>query len=877
MRRAALGALALAALLGVTPAASAAWCPNEAIREAQGPEVMALPVCMALEQVSPSKKGNQLAKEPSLITSGGERLVMKSYANLDPLSPSVNGIGGDYYVASRVPTIGWGSEGANPAFGSGGFESGFYQNNFAPDLSEWTHLVFNSQEEYRFLSESRGHLFEVLSPPLKNFTTSEAPEFLGSSASRSRIYFRSQEASSRTGTFIPGDPQPAGAGEDSNLYVTHLDSNGDPVLELAAKDLSGKVWGGNCGARLGGVESTTGPNLNLRNGYRNQGAISADGARIYFSTRPGQPTAGNCTEANKKRIMVREETPSGPAITELFTGTECSRALPACAISDGDDAYQGASIDQSKIYFTTTRQLASSDLDGAVTGSGSTALGSKTVTNVTTATGTGSLTSGQKSVTGVTTSIGAFALGQTIAGEGIPVGTTIAKVGDGTLELSAAATASGAKALSAGPQPFSVGQSVSGPNIVPGTTITAVNASERKITLSINATATGTASALVASGAPSCDIEAVIAGCDLYLYDADAPPAEHLTQVSAGDNTNPTPGAGANLYNSITAISADGSRAYFVAQGKLTTDPNPAGATAIAGQPNLYSWEPTPEETSFIGTLSASDDGNGSGLWGSNGTWNNGAYPVPIEGLDPEVGGDGHILLFKSNAPLTADDTDGSLRDVYRYDADADELILVSKPGPGGSGGGSASPTFGTNAAPGTDYVQIGRPISEDGETVEITTTGGLVPTDANGVEDVYLWKEELLYRVPGGTQAPKAPSNAPSLSGDGSTLAFHAAAQLLPSDGDTALDVYVARAGGGYPIVTPPPVCVPGDGSLPCQGPGLEMGRLSPETRIPSSESQPPCSKGKVRNKAGKCVRKHHKHKKKHGKRAGAKQGGKK
>ena len=61
------------------------------------------------------------------------------------------------------------------------------------------------------------------------------------------------------------------------------------------------------------------------------------------------------------------ETPSGAQIEELFS-SECSRVSPACkgeGEANGDDLYQGASADGTKLYFTTNRQLANSDLDGS--------------------------------------------------------------------------------------------------------------------------------------------------------------------------------------------------------------------------------------------------------------------------------------------------------------------------------------------------------------------------------------------------------------------------------------------------------------------------------------------------------------------------------
>ena len=745
----AIGLLVALWVAGAPGRALAAGCPNEAIRTEQGAAVLALPDCMALEQVSPAKKGNQLARNPISIAANGKRVVFNSFATLDPEVPNLGGITGDLFLASRGD-FGWATRGANLPYGSGGVVGGALQVGLSPDLTQWLQLV-RTVEGVKFFREGADHSFTVLSPLLVNLTGSSGPSFLGTSTAQSHVYLRPDGNQPRTGSFLPGDPLPDGVGEDSNLYVSHLDGGGQPVLELAAKDLNGKVWGANCGARLGGIEPTTGNNLNLPNGERNQGAISADGSHVYFSTRPSQPAVGNCSETHKKRIMVREETLAGPVISELFA-SECTRVAPPCSASDGDDAYQGASLDQTKVYFTTTRQLANTDLD---------------------------------------------------------------------------------------------------------------------------------------TGAGPCSISSAVPGCDLYLYDSAKAPGEHLTQVSAGDVTNPTPGAGANLFNSIAAISADGSRVYFVAQSVLTTDPSPKSTTAAAGQPNLYTWNANTGETDFIGTVAAND--GGSGLWGSDGTWNNGAYPVPIADENPagpELGGDGHILLFKSNAPLTADDTDGTFRDVFRYDAVTEALVRISKGGPGGSdnGGFNASPGFGGgNAPPGGDYAARGRPISEDGETIEFTTSEGLLPGDPSEVEGVYLWRGGQVYRLPGSTQVPNTATNNPALSADGSTVAYHTTEQLLPSDGDSAMDIYVARVDGGYKNPPLPEICQIDDGLLPqCQSDAVlppVVPSANPPDRAGNLTAKPPCPKGKVR-KHGKCVKKPSKGKKKHqrhSQRAGAKQGGQK
>ena len=106
-------------------------------------------------------------------------------------------------------------------------------------------------------------------------------------------------------------------------------------------------------------------------------------------------------------------------------------------------------------------------------------------------------------------------------------------------------------------------------------------------------------------------------GCDVYLYDSTLPQGERLIQVSAGeDNAQHESGVGAKVLNGTTAISGDGSRVYFVAEGVLTEHPNPEGATALAGAPNLYLWDEATKSTAFIGTLYSGDK---TGLWAGEG------------------------------------------------------------------------------------------------------------------------------------------------------------------------------------------------------------------------------------------------------------------
>ena len=313
----------------------------------------------------------------------------------------------------------------------------------------------------------------------------------------------------------------------------------------------------------------------------------------------------------------------------------------------------------------------------------------------------------------------------------------------------------------------------------------------------------------------------------------------------------------------------------------LTDHPNPDGATAQPGQPNLYLWDATSEETSFVGTLAPAlsleekgdaivSDNTGNGLWGGQGTWRDNAYPVPVSGEDDgvDVGGDGHILVFESKAELTPNDGDGRHRDVYRYDAEAPSLECLSC-APGSSASEPDEAPFdvdprGDETPPGTDVAESRRWVSEDSEVVGFMTAEGLVPGDVNGAKDGYLWRHGSLVRLPGRPFAGDALHDGPFLSHDGATVAFTTVTPLLPRDGDVSADVYVAREEGGFPEPSPAPRCEPG---VSCQERGTEPGELTAGTNSfagPGNPKRRPCSKGKVRRR-GRCLPRHRHRVKKH------------
>jgi hypothetical protein len=690
-------------------------CPNAAIRLLQRID---LPWCMALEMVSPPRKGNAQALFP-VIAADGNHVKFISRALLDD-APSLNNALGDPYVASRGPG-GWST--TNTA-APGEYGRINPARIFTSDYTRWMNLAATENQLAQGVMNifeggiGRGWLIrDPLLAPLEASTIHTdvvgRAAIYGASADLSRMFFRPGQlfvTNNAAVKYLPGDPVPSlGSLGVDNTYVSRVD-DGQESLALLARAGNGTVYGGTCGTAVGGGVTPRDGGGNFSIGTLRQGAISRDGSRVFFTARPSQSASTPCDGlANRLRIMRWSDAPGGVQISQLITG-ECVRVAPACDDSDGDDLYQAASADGTKVYFTTTRQLADSDLD-------------------------------------------------------------------------------------TGPQCRKApGQS---------------------------------------------------AGCDLYLYDSTRPPGQRLTQVSRGDATGATNGAGAAVLSSVAAVSGDGSRAYFVAQGVLTGDTNPAGQGAIAGQLNLYMYqrdESHPDgRTAFIGTVDPADGAlNSERLFGSEkATLLNGTAAVPMHATGPggeDVGGDGRVFVFQTTAPLTADDTDGDRLDIFRYDSVADTLERVSRAAPGGEDNGPVDVDFALYT-PSPDSIAAGdvaRWVSEDGDSVVFSTTEGLVKGTATPLATVYLWRDGQLSAMPGdgtvgrnvvGGRLPEHPV----ISRSGDQVAFGTFDALLPQDGDLTRDVYVARVNGGFPFEEGAQECDALSGG--CQGPGASTVEAVPGT----------------------------------------------
>jgi hypothetical protein len=684
--------------------------------------------------VTPAQKFAQPALLPS-FSRDGERILMLVRMALAE-TPGYQFYEGDHYVALRDGT-GWElapTSPRDPAITAGGRRWGGAMV-FSVALDRWV-MVGATQSQYsvgiaRLLTGGLDGSFEPLSPLLVPIEDSPVDlpqsvlvlELSGTSFDARAAVVRVKNGS--TG-YLADDPRGSSnePGGDRNSYVAFLDEPGEPVLELLARDKEGEVFGGRCGAHLGGPGTTFDQDIEP---HFVQGALSPDGGRVYFSARPNQLwdeedlEGPPCDIGNGLRVLKRTITPDGPVIEEIAPGGG-GKAAP------GDDLFQAASADGTRVYFLTPRKLTAADTDA-----------------------------------------------------------------------------------NSGPCSGNIGASK---------------------------------------------------GCDLYLYDENRAPGDRIVLASDGPEE-------ASVLNSTSAVSGDGSRAYFVARGVLTAGTNPEGDAAIAGQPNLYLYEAQTGELSFVAALSGDD---ASEMWDVfKGQGFGDAYAAPTHGAGPEDGGDGHVLAFASKAPITSDDLDGGFRDVFRYDAGTDTIERISKAAAGGADNGpfdaAVNPAWFEEHA--FNFNEATRWVSEDGQLIGFATKEPLLGTDTDEAVNPYFWEAGTLGAALAPLFEKGDETRPPAVAPVGGQVAFSTSAALLGLDTDVVEDIYVARPNGGFAEPEPPAPCDPLQESS-CQGPpSTRPGAvpLSPTGPSGNVKPQAKCKKGVMRK--GRCVRKKQ-GKRKAGKRSG-------
>jgi hypothetical protein len=266
---------------------------------------------------------------------------------------------------------------------------------------------------------------------------------------------------------------------------------------------------------------------------------------------------------------------------------------------------------------------------------------------------------------------------------------------------------------------------------------------------------------------------------------------------------------GAGGESTAVNISADGSHVYFVSSQQLVAQ------KGQAGKDNLYVWDGSTKLVHFIAVLDHVDvtgEQVGQAVTGGLGLWTSDVVS-PSQGQfrgsanDPSrATPDGRMLVFESRANLT-NQSDGVHREVYRYGASTGSLICIS-----------CNPTLALPAAHSklTSVFEEGGPINAMAEIANVSADGGrvffesrapLVPTDVNGVLDVYEWSAE----ESGGCQHPQGcvalissgqgtfDSHLYAATPDGRDVFIWTSDMLVPRDRDGTPSIYDAREGGGF------------------------------------------------------------------------------
>ncbi len=310
-------------------------------------------------------------------------------------------------------------------------------------------------------------------------------------------------------------------------------------------------------------------------------------------------------------------------------------------------------------------------------------------------------------------------------------------------------------------------------------------------------------------------------GCNLYQYDFAAPGGHSLVAASVGDAS----GGGPRVQR-VLGFSADGSHAYFVAKGVLSTAANSQGVIASDGAENFYVFERDARypdgHVAFVGTLSGSD------------------LSVNSQGVD--VSPDGRFLVFMSRALLTADDTSLSgASQVFRYDAVSGVLTRISIGDRGFNDNGNrpgSTPCLGSFCSEDAGIahphslaplvagpVRLDPTMSHDGSFVFFESPVALAPGALDDVrvgshgdiplyaQNVYEYHDGRVYLISDGKDTGNAAVEGGGEGSDvrligsdatGANVFFVTSDRLVPQDTDTELDFYDARVcTAGDPCIT--------------------------------------------------------------------------
>ncbi len=350
------------------------------------------------------------------------------------------------------------------------------------------------------------------------------------------------------------------------------------------------------------------------------------------------------------------------------------------------------------------------------------------------------------------------------------------------------------------------------------------------------------------------------------LYECALP--EGASKCELSDLTVAAAGEHAEVLRVTPLGGHDSSYVYFVAEGVLASNTreftNGEGKTVVegaqAGKENLYLWNG--EKTTFIAA--------GVKSYGAS----------DLQQTSP----DGKWLSFESEKSLTGYDNVGpggeAVEELFLYSAGLGSrpptLVCVSCNPTGEPPVATQAEGGGVLPYPGGKDIFEARRLLTDAGQVFFETKDALVPSDTNGVLDVYEYEGGHVYLISSGTGSFE--SNLEGASESGDDVFFRSDQQLVPQDNQEAqFVIYDARVAGGFPEPPPPLPCTTADACRTAVAPQPSVygepasqtfsgvGNLAP----PESPEAKPKAKPKAKpvkckgdgsrrgGKKGKCVKK--------------------
>jgi hypothetical protein len=347
----------------VATASSNGVCPNEEARSALASSL--LPDCRAYELVTPPYMEGASINSVLSVSEDGSRMIASSWGVLDGALEDRLNLTSDHagaaYEFARTAS-GWNARALTPP-------RSLYAGNGVFDVSRdmsrtmWE-LAQSSQSEHfptEFYLESSPGVFNELGPATSSMTEGNLNEYsyAGASEDLSHVLFTIGKPSFRW-------PFDKTVGEAKSLYELVGVGNATPELVGVLGGPESNELISECGTRLGSsVPEGEGESGGGKGSMFN--AISANGSRIFFTAvgADDKLCASERPQPPVDEIFAREETPSGgmntTAISERMA-SDCSfKPPPPCA----DANFEGASLDGSKVFFTSTQKL----MEGASEGS----------------------------------------------------------------------------------------------------------------------------------------------------------------------------------------------------------------------------------------------------------------------------------------------------------------------------------------------------------------------------------------------------------------------------------------------------------------------------------------------------------------------------